>query len=193
MSSASGRPPVVPPPARRDSTTAIWWILGIVGGGIVVMVLFGLVFAGFVVRHSHVNDQGKDVDIQTPVGEIKVNQNPNHASGLPIYPGATPSTADNHANVQLSSGEAGLGVAVENYSTTDPLDKVAAWYSQRLGSSFTRGKKGDEVKVQGMDITTDSDVTFNDNHGDGTRTVSLTRKDDGVDITLVRVGKREAQ
>jgi hypothetical protein len=193
MSSASGRPPVVPPPARRDSTTAIWWILGIVGGGIVVMVLFGLVFAGFVVRHSHVNDQGKDVDIQTPVGEIKVNQNPNHASGLPIYPGATPSTADNHANVQLSSGEAGLGVAVENYSTTDPLDKVAAWYSQRLGSSFTRGKKGGEVKVQGMDITTDSDVTFNDNHGDGTRTVSLTRKDDGVDITLVRVGKREAQ
>jgi len=193
MSSASGRPPVIPPPARRDSTTAIWWILGIVGGGIVVLVLFGLVFAGFVVRHSHVNDQGKDVDIQTPVGELKVNQNPNHASGLPIYPGASPSSQDNHANVQLSSGEAGLGVAVENYSTTDPLDKVAAWYSQHLGSSFTRGKKGDDVKVQGMVITTDSDVTFNDNHGDGTRTVSLTRKDDGVEITLVRVGKREAQ
>jgi hypothetical protein len=193
MSSASGRPPIIPPPARRDSTTAIWWILGIVGGGIVVMVFLGLVFAGFVVRHSHVSDQGKDVDIQTPVGEIKVNQNPNHASGLPIYPGAAPTAKDDHANVQLSSGDAGLGVAVENYSTSDPLDKVAAWYSQRLGSSFTRQKKGGDVRVHGMDITTDSDLTFNDDHGDGTRTVALSRKNDTVEITLVRVGKREPQ
>jgi hypothetical protein len=193
MSSASGRPPIVPPPARRDSTTALWWILGIVGGGIVVMVFLGLVFAGFVVRHSHVNGQGNDVDIQTPVGEIKVNQNPNHASGLPIYPGATPSGKDDHANVQLSSGDAGLGVIVENYSTSDPLDKVASWYSQRLGSSFTRQRKGEEVKVHGLDISTDSDVTFNDDHGDGNRTVALSRKDNSVEITLVRVGKREAQ
>ena len=193
MSSASGRPPVISPPARRDSTTAVWWILGIVGGGIVVMVFLGLMFAGFVVRNSHVNDQGKNVDIQTPVGEIKVNQNPTHASGLPVYPGATPSSKDSHANVELSSGEAGVGVAVENYSTTDPLDKVAAWYSQRLGSGFTREKSGGEIKVHGMVVSTDADATFSDDHGDSTRTVALTRSDEKVEITLVRAGKREAQ
>jgi hypothetical protein len=193
MSSASGRPPVVPPPARRDSTTAIWWILGIVAGGIVVMVFLGLMLAGLVVRNSHVREQGQNVDIQTPVGEFRVNQNPNHASGLPVYPGATPSARDGQTNVEVSAGEAGLGVAVENYSTADSLDKVTAWYSQRLGSSFTREPKGNDVKVHGMAITTDADMAFSDDHGDSTRTVVLTRKDEKIEITLVRAGKRESQ
>jgi hypothetical protein len=157
------------------------------------MVFLGLMFAGLVVRNSHVNQQGKDVDIQTPVGEIKVNQNPNRASGLPVYPGATPSTKDSHANVEVSSGEAGVGVVVENYSTTDALDKVTAWYAQRLGPSFKRENQEGEVKVHGLAVTTDADVTFADDHGDSTRTVVLNRKDDNVQITLVRVGKREAQ
>jgi hypothetical protein len=157
------------------------------------MVFLGLMFAGLVVRNSHVNQQGKNVDIQTPVGEIKVNQNPNRASGLPVYPGATPSTKDSHANVEVSSGEAGVGVVVENYSTTDALDKVTAWYAQRLGPSFKRENKEGEVKVHGLAVTTDADVTFADDQGDSTRTVVLNRKDDNVQITLVRVGKREAQ
>jgi hypothetical protein len=157
------------------------------------MVFLGLMFAGLVVRNSHVNQQGKNVDIQTPVGEIKVNQNPNRASGLPVYPGATPSKEDSHANVEVSSGEAGVGVVVENYSTADALDKVTAWYAQRLGPSFKRENKEGEVKVHGLAVTTDADVTFADDHGDSTRTVVLNRKDDNVQITLVRVGKREAQ
>jgi hypothetical protein len=193
MSSAAGRPPVVPPPARNNSTTAIWWILGIVAGGIVVMVFLGLMFAGLVIRNAHVSDQGKNVDIQTPVGEIKVNQNPNRASGLPVYPGATPSIDDGHTNVELSSGQAGVGVAVENYSSADSLDKVTAWYSQKLGSSFKRENKGSDVQVHGMTVTTDADVTFSEDHGDSTRAVVLTRKDGSVEITLVRAGKREAQ
>jgi hypothetical protein len=193
MSSASGRPPVVPPPARKDSTTAVWWILGIVAGGIVVMVFLGLMFAGMVVRNSHINDQGKNVDIRTPVGEIKVNQNPNRASGLPVYPGAVASTDDGHTNVEVSSGEAGVGVAVENYSTADTLNKVTAWYSQRLGPSFTRETKGNDVRVHGMTVTTDADMTFSEDHGDSTRTVVLTQKNSRVEITLVRAGKREAQ
>jgi hypothetical protein len=157
------------------------------------MVFLGLMFAGLVVRNSHVKEQGENVDIQTPVGEIRVNQNPNRASGLPVYPGATPSDKDGHANVEVSAGQAGVGVAVENYATADSLDKVTAWYSQRLGSSFTRETKGNDVKVHGMAITTDADMTFSDDHGDSTRTVVLTRKDEKVEITLVRAGKRESQ
>jgi hypothetical protein len=193
MSSAAGRPPVVPPPARNNSATAIWWILGIVAGGIVVIIFLGLMFAGLVIRNSHVSDQGKNVDIQTPVGELKVNQNPSRSSGLPVYPGATPSTEDGHTNVEVSSGPAGVGVAVENYSTADSLDKVTAWYSKRLGPSFTRETKGNDVKVHGMTVTVDADMTFSEDHGDSTRSVVLTRKGGNVEITLVRAGKREAQ
>src|ERR1700721_2195506 len=96
MSSASGRPPIVPPPARRDSTTAIWWILGIVGGGIVVMVFLALMVAGYVAGHSHIDSEGKNVDIQTPVGELKVNQNPTGPWGSPVYPAAPPPGKTSH-------------------------------------------------------------------------------------------------
>ena len=72
MSSASGRPPAAIPPKRRDSTTAVWWILGIVAGGIVVMVVFGLALAGVLIHNLHVRNQGQNVEIQTPVGGIKV-------------------------------------------------------------------------------------------------------------------------
>ena len=87
MSSASGRPPAAIPPQRR-SNNAVWWILGIVAGGIVVMVLFGLALAGLFIRNLHVHNQGNNVEIQTPVGAIKVNKDVPRASGLPVYPGA---------------------------------------------------------------------------------------------------------
>ena len=157
------------------------------------MVFLGLMFAGLVIRNSHLSDQGKNVDIQTPVGELKVNQNPSRSSGLPLYPGASASTEDGHTNVEVSSGQAGVGVAVENYSTADSLDKVTAWYSQKLGPSFTRENKGKDIQVHGMTVTTDADMTFSEDHGDSTRSVVLTQKDGKVEITLVRAGKREAQ
>ncbi len=52
------------------------------------MVFLALMVAGYVAGQSHIDSEGKNVDIQTPVGELKVNQNPNRASGLPVYPGA---------------------------------------------------------------------------------------------------------
>ncbi|MGC1170491.1 MAG: hypothetical protein WA886_16430, partial [Candidatus Acidiferrales bacterium] len=92
MSSASGRPPAAIPPKRRDSTTAVWWILGIVAGGIVVMVVFGLALAGVLIHNLHVRNQGRNVEIQTPVGGIKVGHEA--TVNLPVYPGSE--SADSH-------------------------------------------------------------------------------------------------
>jgi hypothetical protein len=44
-----------------------------------------------------------------------------------------------------------------------------------------------------VNVGTDVDVTFTDDHGDGARVVGLKQKDEEVEISLVRVGKREAQ
>jgi hypothetical protein len=157
------------------------------------MVFLGLMFAGVVLRNSHIDGQGKNVDIRTPVGEFKVNQDPSHSSGLPLYPGATVSDKSDHANIQMMAGEAGIGIAVEQYVTPDSLEKVAAWYAQRLGPSFRREKPSGQANVHGVNVGTDVDVTFTDDHGDGARVVGLKQKDDEVEISLVRVGKREAQ
>src|SRR5271156_3108695 len=137
MSSASGRPPVAIPPQRpRRSNNAVWWILGIVAGGIVVMILFGLALAGLFIRNLRVHNDGNNVQIQTPVGSIKVNKDVPRASGLPVYPGAKAGDDGKNATVELSAGDAGLGFAVEHFTTSDSLDQVDKWYAHRLGPSF---------------------------------------------------------
>ncbi|MFZ0519872.1 MAG: hypothetical protein WAL95_02545 [Candidatus Acidiferrales bacterium] len=191
MSSASGRPPAAIPPKRRDSSTAVWWILGIVAGGIVVMVVFGLALAGMLIHNLHVHNQGQNVEIQTPVGGIKVGHEA--TVNLPVYPGSTSASSHDNANVELSAGDEGFALAVENYQATDDLDKVSAWYAQRLGPSFRREKKGSHTKIKGVDANSDADVAFVDDRGDGARVVALTNKDNCVEIALVRVGKKETQ
>jgi hypothetical protein len=192
MSSASGRPPAAIPPQRRGNN-AVWWILGIVAGGIVVMVLFGLALAGLFIRNLRVHNQGNNVEIQTPVGAIKVNKDVPRASGLPIYPGAKPGENDNNAKVDLSNDDGGLGIAVEHFITSDNLDQVDKWYAHRLGSSFRREENHDHKPIHGVTVDSDTDLAFVDDHGDGVRVVALTKKDDGVDIVLFRAGKKEAQ
>jgi hypothetical protein len=193
MSSASGRPPVAIPPQRSNSNTAVWWILGIVAGGIVLMVICGLALAGLFIHHLHVHEEGKNVEIQSPVGSIKVNKDGARSSGLPVYPGARTSSDNDHANIELSAGNGGFALAVEKYDTPDDLDKVTAWYALRLGPNFRREKHGSPTKVHGVDATSDADVAFVDDRGDGARVVALTRKTDHVEIALVRVGAKETQ
>jgi hypothetical protein len=156
------------------------------------MVVFGLALAGLLIHNLHVRNQGQNVEIQTPVGGIKVNKDAAHATSLPVYPGST--TADSrNANVELSSGDEGFALAVEKYDTSDSLDKVTAWYAQRLGPSFRLERQGAHTKIRGVDTTSDADLAFVDDQGDGARVVALTRKSDRVEIALVRVGKRQTQ
>jgi hypothetical protein len=192
MSSASGRPPAAIPPQRR-SNNAVWWILGIVAGGIAVMVLFGLALAGLFIRNLRVHNQGNNVEIQTPVGAIKVNKDVPRATGLPLYPGATSADKDKNAQVELSAGDGGVGIAVEHFTTSDDLDQVDKWYGHRLGSSFRREEKLSSHPIHGVTVDSDTDIAFVDDHGDGARVVALTKKSDGVDIVLFRAAKKEAQ
>ncbi|MGD0426946.1 MAG: hypothetical protein ABSC10_09515 [Candidatus Acidiferrales bacterium] len=192
MSSASARPPAAIPPQRR-SNNAVWWILGIVAGGIVVMVLFGLALAGLFIRNLRVHNQGNNVEIQTPVGAIKVNKDVPRATGLPVYPGATSSGNDKNAKVELSAGDGGVGIAVEHFSTIDNLDQVDKWYLHRLGPSFRREQDLSRHPIHGVTVDSDTDIAFVDDHGDGARVVALTKKGEGVDIVLFRAGKKEAQ
>ncbi len=199
MSSQPVQPPVPPPapPAAPPpgSNNAVWWILGIIGGGIVLMGILGLVVAGMFLRRVNIHDAGNRVEIQTPVGEIKVNGDEMHPTGLPVYPGATKSGDSKGGSADISFGGEGVGLAVEAYDSPDSLDKVKDWYRQRLASSFRLETGKDEraaLDRAHFDVN-DQDLAFVDDHGDGARLVALKKNDGGVKITLLRVGKREAQ
>lgn len=195
---AGSTPPAAPlPPAapQPKPNNAIWWILGILGGGLVVLVFFGLTLAGVIVRHIHVQNNGDKVAIETPIGDLKVNKGEPHATGLAVYPGATP-TGDNTTSVQLGTPEAGLGIATEEYETGDALDKVRDWYRSRLGPDFematsTHSRLG-RSKIDGVEVG-DHEIAFVSERGGGARVVALDKSFHGTKIKLVRVGTREPQ
>jgi hypothetical protein len=181
------------PTPRQKSNQVIWWIVGIVGGGIALLAILGLMVAGVVMRHVNVREKGDKVEIETPVGSIRVNSDDAHPTGLPIYPGARRIKSEG-ANVELSSKDGrALGVGVEKYVTSDSLEKVSAWYVQKLGPAYRREKPGHGTPyVHGM-TDDNADIVYVNDSGEGARVVALTAKSPGVEISLIRAGKKEVQ
>jgi hypothetical protein len=186
-------PPVVP----QKSNNAVWTILGILGGIVVLLVLVGLATAGLIIRNINVRKNSNRVDVQTPIGEISVNKDAKHATGLPVYPGSTKGTDDDvtGGSADISLGSEQLGIAAESYRSADSMDAVKAWYRSNLGPRFRlEAGKDERVKMDRAHFDTgDQDWVFVDDRGDATSLVALKDRDDRVHITLLKIGKREAQ
>ncbi|MGA8144070.1 MAG: hypothetical protein WB987_09310 [Candidatus Acidiferrales bacterium] len=181
-------PPQQPPRKRND---AVLWILAIVGGGFVLLILGGLLVASLVIRRVHVSQTGKQVEIETPAGALRVNSDQLHATGLPVYPGAKQDKSQGSAVEFSAAGGAGMGIATEKYMATDDLDQVSEWYQQKLGPSYKREEHGSAGHRE--HVSSEADVAYIYEKGDNTRIVALTKKSAGVEIELVRVGKKEVQ
>jgi hypothetical protein len=88
------------------------------------------------------NDKGEEkrVQVDTPFGGVHVNTDQTSAAdlGLPAYPGAemVKGEDDKHqsADVHLGFGEWQLRVRAVSYTSSDPQDKVVAFYKKALGS-----------------------------------------------------------
>ncbi|MFZ0661771.1 MAG: hypothetical protein WAM66_03700 [Acidobacteriaceae bacterium] len=90
----------------------------------------------------------KNVKIETPLGGLHVRSGDTNAAdvGLPVYPGAKiapDKDGDKSADVHMGFGQWQLRVKVVNYDTSDPQDKVLAFYQKALG------RFGDVVRCQG--------------------------------------------
>jgi hypothetical protein len=138
------------------------------------------------------NEANQSVSVTTPVGEIRVNQDELHPTGLPIYPAATPRSG-NTTSISVSANDSGVGIATEQYQTSDPLHEVQGWYRRNLGAEFrletNRAKFSNEEK-QLLDLKNEG-VAFVDDHGNGARVVALGEASSATTIKLVRAGKRE--
>ncbi len=84
------------------------------------------------------NGEEKKVDIRTPIGNIKVdNQADARDTGLAVYPGARLRQKDEDgdkksANVNLSFGEYGLKVVAVEYESDDSPEKLISFYQAQL-------------------------------------------------------------
>ena len=86
------------------------------------------------------NSEGKEknVDIETPMGELHVSKDVDVRDiGLPVYPGARrkehgDDDHENNAHVNISSGLFGLKVVAIEYLSDDPPEKIIAYYKNQL-------------------------------------------------------------
>jgi hypothetical protein len=159
----------------------------------VFVVLAILMVGAYFARRVHIHKTADEVEIQTPAGALRVNKG-GHETGLPVYPGAVTSSAQN-GNFEFNGADQNkVGLAVEHYRSPDPLEKVQEWYRNRLGSGFHEEHgRADDPDDSGIhiDINGRHHVAFVQNLNEGARTVALKRDGDGTQIDLVWAGKRQ--
>jgi len=97
------------------------------------------------------NGKNDNVDISTPFGSMKVKTNDNvdtSSIGLSAYPGAVPlkdtdKDDDHSADINMSFGDFHLGVKAAGFQTSDPPEKVIAFYRKDLA------RYGDVIECKG--------------------------------------------
>jgi hypothetical protein len=182
------RPPVPPQPPRNRfnlliiSVLLLMLILVIAGLG----ALLGLRYLSNAV-HVHVAGEGaqKEVSIQTPLGSLEVNKDVNEASlGLPIYPGATRLKNEDSATVNIDiADQTKVRVLAGKFETPDSVDKVTAFYHDRLGTEVTSFKERDAEGKTVFEIKSDKQQ----------RIVTLKDRGGKTVIELVRVSEGQSE
>jgi hypothetical protein len=99
-----------------------------------VALLLPVTACGIDVREA---EQGKDVDIRTPVGALSVRTDVKSPdTGLPVYPGAQPFRGNGrdseNADVRVASSWFGVKVVAAQYESGDVPDKVLDYYRQEM-------------------------------------------------------------
>jgi hypothetical protein len=144
------RPPAAPQPPRSSNNilaiVLLLLALIIVGGAVGVWIGLRVLTNAVHVNVDQASGGDKNLTIKTPLGSLEVNQGVNEASlGLPIYPGAIAIKEDATATVNLNiADQAKFRILAGKFETPDSLDKVVAFYHDRLGSEVTSFKEKNE-------------------------------------------------
>lgn len=190
-------------PTKSGMTPLLKILLGLLAGGVALVMIVAVAGYYLVRRAVHISESpsGKGVEIQSPIGSLRVNKEPPEAVlarlGIPAYPGATP--GEHAAQLSITAGEEGAKVTVVELETRDPLDKVDAFYRQELGGRFKRqtGEMIDWGDHEGRSFRHRrhaKDAILYSEEKDAKNTfVALEKKGQGTKIAIARVIEREAQ
>jgi HAMP domain-containing protein len=124
--------PNVPPPPATSGNTVLKVVLIVVG----VLFLLAVIISGVIgigiyrlAKSAHKDSSG-NVSLSTPGGTITAGQNATFTAadlGVDLYPGAT--TSEGSMNMQTPNGSMVTAV----YLSSDPVDKIVAFYKEKLG------------------------------------------------------------
>lgn len=115
------------------------------------------------------NGEDKNVRIETPVGGLHVRSDQTSATdlGLPAYPGAQiapDGEGDKSADVHLGFGPWQMHIRVVTYSSSDPQDKVLAFYKSAMGRFGTVIECQGDHPVGAITVTSEGLTCREDSH-----------------------------
>jgi len=147
----------------------------------------------------------KNVDVRSPMGNLHVGKDADsQKAGLPVYPGAHPTRDQNNDPVSLGlfTESFGLKLIVAKYETSDPADKVLAFYKDKMkkygkvlechGTSDDRSSHSDDDKDGSKPLKCDGDNTgpvreLKVGTEDNQRIVAIENQDSGKGTTFAVV------
>jgi zinc ribbon protein len=164
---APGAVPVPVVPRSSDSTLKIVFIIV---GAIIIAVVIGVASIGFIgwriAHHTRVHQDGNNVKVETPFGTVESTKDPDEAArnlGVDIYPGAQ--TMKEGAS---TTNFGGMRTVAATFETSDPLDKVAAFYKAKFPNAMVTTSQSNHCTIVSNDAK--NIVTINaEGRGDKTR------------------------
>jgi hypothetical protein len=156
-----------PPPASGGGALKV---ILIVVGVIVLVGILGVASIGFfalrVAHHTRVHQDGNNVKVETPFGNVEATQDPQQAArdlGVDLYPGAQ--------ILKNGTGSATFGnihSAAANLQSSDSLDAVSSFYKAKFPSAAVTTSDQNHCTIIASDNK--SMITINlQAAGDGTR------------------------
>jgi hypothetical protein len=136
---------VPPPPANNNALKVILIVVGVV----VLIGILGLVAAGTFAWHmahrAHVRQNGDNVKVETPFGDVEANKDPAEAArslGVDLYPGA---------HIQKSNASSATFGGIHTVSVTaetgDSVDKVAAYYRAKFPNAVVSSSDSNHCTI----------------------------------------------
>ncbi len=123
--------PLPTAPAQSSSTLKTVLIIVAVLFAMFVLGTTAVVFVGMrIARHTHVENNGDNVRVESPFGTIESTTNPDDITrelGTAVYPGASMEKG-NVSSVNVG----GMRTVAAQFETGDPEDKVAAFYKKKF-------------------------------------------------------------
>jgi len=175
----------------RGKSNLLWWVLGLGVAVVALLSVSGLLIANLFVKEIRIREKGKQVEIRTPAGGLTVSQGTVGETGLPVYPGSTLVESGKNVGFGTPEEDQKVGLSAVKYHSSDPLEKVAAWYQARLGPEFRREIGDSEGKIRVHGVQTKGIAYVAEDH-DLVRVVAISKKASGVEIALLRIGARAA-
>lgn len=81
------------------------------------------------------DNSDKPFDVRSSIGDMHVGKDADaHAAGLPVYPGAHPRREHDNdpLNFAIQTDSFGLKVVIAKYESSDPAEKILAFYKEKM-------------------------------------------------------------